>query len=192
MVRAGVGRLAFELALGACMALAGSETERIGVALAAIAAAIVASRLPDKLPRRLFVASHVALVATAVSAWVARAGLPALPFAALGLAAAVELLHRELVKRRRIDESWRALRVPESAITRRVGSVVLVGVGARLALWVAPLGAHPEGVPRVLVVIGALATLTAGMGAGPGRPVARPIDAALFVLAGGAIAAAGA
>jgi hypothetical protein len=191
VVRAGVGRLAFELALGACMALAGSEAERVGVALAALAAALAASRMPERLGRRLFVAAHASLVASAVAAWLARAGIAALPIAAIGLGGGLELLHRELTKRRHVPESWRTLRLPESALLRRIGSVVLVGVGARLALALAPFAAHAEALPRVLVVLGALACLGAGMGAGPGRPVTRPIDAALFVLAGAAVALAG-
>jgi hypothetical protein len=71
---------------------------------------------------------------------------------------------------------------------RRLGSIVVAAVVGR-ALWpLERMSAHPNAVAPILVALGAFVLLTAGFGAGPGRPVTRPIDATIFVLLGALLA----
>ncbi len=191
--RVGLSRLAFELALGAALLLAADDRERaVGAALALAAAFVVfATRERFSTRRRTFVAAHLALGAAATGASIHRwAPFATIPLLALALGAAVELTHVDLVLRRKIHESARALRWPRSVILRRLGSVLVATAGARAmhALDVHARLASPHAVVLLVVALGAGAGLTAGFAAGPGRPHARPLDAILFVAFGAVLA----
>jgi hypothetical protein len=186
VLRVGVGRALFELALGVTLFLAEPSGERwIGVALA-ITAVVLFYVLRERWSsrRQAFVAAHVAWGAAALGAviapWAPSARIPLLSFA---LGAAVEMLHADVVQRRRIHEAIRTVQWPRSVPLRRVGSVIVASAGARamLALNQSAHLSSPRAVIPFLVALGALATLSAGFAAGPGRPHAKPIDAVLFV-----------
>jgi hypothetical protein len=83
-----------------------------------------------------------------------------------------------------VTEHVRSLRIPSSLIMRRLGSIVAVGVAARASVAIAASGAPALALAPACVVIGAIAALVAGFGAGPGRPVTRPADALVFVVLG--------
>ncbi len=186
VLRVGIGRLLLEIALGVRLATLGTEAEldlAIGLALAA---ALLAHLVAPRSVRRSFVAAHVALGAAALPVHLAPAASG--PLLAIGLAVAIELVTVDLVQRRRLQEHFRTLRVPSSVLVRRLGSVVIVAVAARACRPLITLGARPEALASVFVVLGTLALLTAGFGAGPGRPVTRPIDAAIFALLASALA----
>lgn len=186
VLRVGIGRLVFEMALGVVLALPSDERERMFAMIAALASALVAHAMLHASSRRAFAAAHLALVGSALAAHVPRAVASVLLAAALG--AAIELTHVDLVRRRRLTEHVSSLRIPSSLLVRRLGSGVIVAIAGRASLSVAPLGAHPSGLAPLVLDVGALAILAAGFGAGPGRPETRPFDALVLVLAGVALA----
>jgi hypothetical protein len=177
VLRVGIGRLLFEGALGALLVQPMPEDARVVSMALAVLGAIVAHLVGGK--RRGFFAAHVALAGAALSAHLSVA-LAAFPMA-VALGGAIELAHVDLVDRRRITEHVRSLRVPSSLLIRRLGSAVIVAAIGRASIPVAALAARPTALAPLLVVLGALAMLAAGFGAGPGRPVTRPLDAAIFV-----------
>ncbi len=186
VLRVGLGRIAFELALGVVLLLAASDLERdLSAALALLGAATVfLVRSRSTSPRTAFVAAHVALggaaLLAAVSPWAPNLVVPGL---ALALGIAIELTHGDLMTRRRIHETVRTIRWPRSVLARRMGSVLVATAGAR---GMHDVEAHfelasPLAVVLLLSALGACAALTAGFRAGPGRPRTRPIDAFLFL-----------
>ena len=180
--RVGIGRFCFEAALGALLAFAGSERDHFVIVLLATLAAVVTHFVARSALRRSFIAAHVALAAAAIPPhFDARAVLPSL---AVGLGIAIELTNVDHVQRRRLTEHIRSPRVPSSLLLRRLGSIVVVGITARAALSLAENSARPMALTLLSVVLGAFAALSAGFDAGPGRPITRPVDAAIFVLLG--------
>jgi hypothetical protein len=182
VLRVGIGRLLFEIALGALLALPTDESLRVTAMVTALACAFAAHFALRTGLRRAFVAAHVAMLAAALAAH-----LPtrfAVPLAAAGLGGAIELAHVDLVQRRRLTEHVRSMRIPSSLLVRRLGSAVIVGIAGRASLGAAAYLARPQGLAPLLMALGAFAMLAAGMRAGPGRPVVRPFDALAFVLLG--------
>lgn len=186
VLRVGLGRLAFELALGVTLVLAADDGDRaiaLGLAIAG-ALTVFATRTRWTSARRGFVAAHLAFGAVALAAVVGRwAPWMQIPMLALALGGAVELTHLDLMARRRIHETLVTVRWPQSILLRRLGSVIVASAGAR-AMVAVEANAHLAsrlGVVSLLVAVGACAALSGGFGVGPGRPRARPIDAILFV-----------
>jgi hypothetical protein len=182
VVRVGLGRLLFEIALGVVLALAVDETARMSAMIAAVLATVVAHFAARSGLRRAFFAAHVALLGAAVA--VHLEPRVAAPIAAAGLGAAIELAHMDLLQRRRLTEHMRSIRIPSSVLVRRLGTIVIVAIAGRASLSLAAYAARPQWLAPVCVSLGAIAMLAAGMHAGPGRPVARPWDALAFVLLG--------
>ena len=185
VLRVGIGRLLFEIALGAVLALPSDEQVRVTAMVSALACALGAHFAMRTGLRRAFVAAHVAMLAAALGAHMPTAF--AVPLAAAGLGGAIELSHVDLVQRRRLTEHVRSVRIPSSLLVRRLGSAVIVGIAGRASLGVAIYLARPQGLAPTCIVLGAIAMLAAGMRAGAGRPVTRPFDALVFVLLGAAI-----
>lgn len=177
VLRVGIGRLLLEGALGVVLLLPTLEPVRLLAMTAAVLMALVAHFAPPR--RRAFVAAHFALCAAALFV---RVSTPYAPVVlAAGLGGAIELTHVDLVERRRLTEHWRSLRVPSSLLVRRLGTVVVVAAIGRAMRPIATMTPHPMMLAPLMIGIGAFALLAAGFGAGPGRPVARPIDAAVFL-----------
>ena len=185
-LRVGLGRALLELALGVMLATAATDAERgTAIGLAFIAGLLVFStRVRWASRRRAFLAAHVALGGVAIASAVGTlAPSIRIPVVAVALGAGLELLHLDLVERRRIQEAVDTLRWPRSVFLRRIGSVIVVAAGARAMV---SLEAHAQlasrhGVVALLAACAAFASLSAGFAAGPGRPRARPIDAVLFL-----------
>lgn len=177
--RVGIGRLLLEGALGVLVVQCVGDGARILAIASALLGVLLARAAIGKRLRRAFWAAHLALGAAALAAHVPV--VAAASVLAVGLGAAIELAHVELLDRRRMRESQSSLRVPSSFWVRRLGSAVIAAAIGEAAIPVAALGAHPEGLAPVFVVLGVIALLAAGIGAGPGRPVTRPVDALVFV-----------
>lgn len=178
VLRIGLGRLSLEIALGIVLLGLDDRARLVAIALAIVFA--VLGHFAIHVRRRAFLAANLALAAAAIPPHVAP------PIAATSLAAglglAIELAHVDLLERRRIREHLRTLRVPASLIVRRLGSVVIAAAAARAAVPVLALAARPAALAPVFVVLGAIAMLSGGFAAGPGRPRALPVDAAVFAL----------
>ncbi len=181
VVRIGLGRSLFEGALGVVLVRPMDDTDRVLAIALAIAAAMLA-HVVIRRSRRAFVAAHVGLAAAAIA--IHLEDRLATPLLAAGLGAAIEIAHVDLVQRRRLSEHVRSLRIPSSLLVRRLGSVVVVAVVGSAMLPLVSMGARPSGLAPIFVVLGAVAVLMGGFSAGPGRPVTRPFDAAIFVLLG--------
>jgi len=187
VLRIGIGRFLLEGALGVVLLLLADDETRVLALALALVGAIVAHLTPKT--RRAFVAAHLALATAAISVY---ATSPIAPITlAIGLGAAIELSHIDLLERRRLTEDVRSLRVPSSLIMRRLGTAIVAGGVGRALLPLIAVVARPLMLAPLMVAIGAFAMLTGGFGAGPGRPVTRPIDALIFVLLVAAIAVAG-
>lgn len=179
-MRVGIGRLCLEIALGCVLVAPMDESTRWVAMCLALVSGIAAHFIAKRAPRRTFLCAHVALASAAIPVhFDARAGIIGL---AAGLAFAIEVSQIDLVERRRIHEHVRTLRIPSSLLIRRLGSAVMVAVGARAAIPVLAISSRPYALAPVFVVLGVIAMLIAGFEAGPGRPVTRPIDATIFVL----------
>lgn len=180
ILRIGIGRFLLEGALGVGLVQAAGEQDRVLAMLLAIAAALIAHFAAGKGLRRAFVAAHLALAGAAIPLHLdMRLRVPLL---AAALGAAIELVHLDLLERQRLRESASTLRMPSSLWVRRLGSAVIIAGIGEATIPLAAGAAHPSGLAPLLVVLGAIAILAAGIGAGPGRPVTRPIDAVIFVL----------
>jgi hypothetical protein len=184
--RVGLGRLAFELAIGVTLLLAAGDGERtISLALAALGGTFVyVTRQRWATNRRTFFAAHLTLGTAALVALVGpRAPWLGVPALALALGAAIELCHLDLMLRRRIHEAIDTVRWPRSVILRRIGTVIIASAGARAMVSIeanAELASHLA-VVVLLIAVGATFALSAGFAAGPGRPHTRPLDAILFL-----------
>lgn len=178
-----MGRFALELALGALFGACSGSVRIDLVVGVALAAAVIGYRIAAFLRRRSFLAAHLGLAGVALPPHVPGVGpLFAEVVGALCIVVAIELAHAELAQRRRIDEHLATLRFPSSVVVRRLGSGVIASVAARVSLPLLAEAAHPSALVAIPAVIGAVALLSAGFGPGPGRPIARPVDAAVFVL----------
>jgi hypothetical protein len=177
VLRIGIGRFLFEGALGVVLLSPADDETRVLAMALALAGAIVAHLTQKK--RRAFVAAHLALATAAISV---HATVPIAPITlAIGLGAAIELSHIDLVERRRLTEHVRSLRIPSSLIARRLGSAVVVAAVGRALLPVSAMVLRPTMLAPLMVAMGAFAMLSAG------RSVTRPIDAVMFVLLAAAV-----
>lgn len=182
VTRVGIGRLLLELALGMVLVQPIGDAERsIAIGLAVVAS-MLAHALLARARRKAFHAAHVAMLGAAFGAHAPSPTRELVLAVALGFA--IELLHVDLVERRRISEHVLSFRIPSSLLVRRLGSAVVAAVAARFAPGVAALGAHPFGLLPLVFALAAFALLAAGFGAGPGRPVTRPRDAIAFLVLG--------
>ncbi|MFO0686213.1 MAG: hypothetical protein U0234_29390 [Sandaracinus sp.] len=182
VTRVGAGRLLLELALGMVLVEPMGDAARIAALVLALAASLVAHRWLAGRPRKAFYGAHAAMLGGAIGVHLPMPARELVLSAALGFA--IELLHVDLVARRRISEHLTSFRVPSSLLVRRLGSCVVAAAAARFAPSVEAMGAHPSGLLPLLLALAAIALLSAGFGAGPSRPVTRPRDALAFLVLG--------
>lgn len=182
VLRLSLGRLVIELLLGLAVAraFAGGRWPGAVVLVAALVGLTAGRGLSLNKKRRPQRAAHLTVIGAALSACSlgveARSGAPTgATLAPIGLLAGAAIWDLARERAERLKEPLRPS--PMSALT------FLGGAAAGVVLGAMPV-ARVTGLALALAVLAAMVTLAATFGGVPGRPTAKPFDAAVLIGAG--------